>query len=131
MTYQDLVKDYQEQVDSEVVEVALVEDYDVPQHACYVGGFFDPNWFENGAKTPIQVVLLVNSNADVEENKEHLDGIDSEFVMTLNHESIHLQQWKEGRFIEDWDGDYMENPNEIEAYANEGKGKLNFKNRRV
>ncbi len=128
MTNQDMVEDYQMQVDDQIIEVILVEDYDVPQGEMFVQGFFNMYFKEDGELTPITVEFIVNTNADIDLTSEELDNIDKEFVRTVNHEMVHLEQWKEGRFIENWDGEYMDNPNEIEAYDREGDGSLFLNN---
>lgn len=124
MTHLGLVRFYQDQVDKKlgegIVEVIFVADEDVRPHDTYVQGFFDIYWFENGSGAPIQLEIIAYCNADIED--EELEGLDSETSLTVNHELIHLEQYDAGKFIEDWDGEYEDNPNEIEAYANEDKG---------
>jgi len=122
MTHEDLVEYYQEQVDKELIEFVLVEDDDVRQGDTYIQGFFNIHFYEDGDNTPIQVEIITYLDADIDDSE--LDAIDSEVVKTVNHEMIHYNQWIEGRFITDWTGEYADNPNEIEAYANEGSGSL-------
>mgnify|MGYP001278649283 CR=1 FL=1 len=124
MTHKGLVRYYQHQVEDELIEVLIVEDADIPEGETYIQGFFN-NYFDgDGDKTPIQIEIITKYNADVDDSE--LDAIDSEFIKTVNHEMTHYTQWIEGRFITDWTGDYADNPNEIEAYANEGTGSLFF-----
>ena len=124
MTNLELVKSYQEQVDSSRIRVELVEDYDVPQGDMYIDGAFNPH-FEKDEDVPIEINFYVNSIADIDDTDTvWMDNIDHEFVMTVNHEMTHLLQLQEGRFIFDWTGAYEDNPNEIEAYASEGNGRL-------
>ena len=128
MTNLDLVKSYQAQVDANRIRVNLVEDYDVPQGDMYIDGAFNP-LFEADEDVPIEINFYVNSIADIEDPDTFcggiwLDNIDEEFVKTVNHEMTHLRQLQEGRFIFDWTGAYEDNPNEIEAYASEGSGRL-------
>tara|TARA_R110001592_G_scaffold150903_1_gene376956 strand:+ start:404 stop:796 length:393 start_codon:yes stop_codon:yes gene_type:complete len=128
MTHKSLVEFYQEQVDKQLgegmVEVLLVEDEDVRQGDIYVQGFFDVYWMEHGASTPIQLEVITYCDADI--NEDELEAIDLEASLTVNHELVHLQQYEEGRYIEVWDGDYNDNPNEIEAYAKESEGRFKF-----
>ena len=124
MTNLELVESYQEQVDARLIKINLVEDYDVPPEDLYIDGNFNP-YFEvdnNYTDVPIEINFYVNSIADITSDEVWLDNIDREFVRTVNHEMTHLQQYRDGTFIFDWDGEYMDNPNEIEAYANEGTG---------
>ena len=124
MTHRGLVRFYQHEVDRKlgegVVQVQFIADEDVRQHDTYVQGFFDIYWFENGYDAPILLEIISYCNADIEDSE--LELLDAEVSTTVNHELIHLKQKEEGRFIEDWDGEYQDNPNEIEAYADEGKG---------
>lgn len=124
MTHKDLVKYYQEQVEDDLVEVVLVEDEDVPCHETWIQGFFNNHFDEDGEDTPIQIEIITNRDADID--IDELDAIDSEIVKTVNHEMTHYTQWIEGRYITDWTGCYADNPNEIEAYNNEGSGRLLF-----
>ena len=124
MTNLELVKSYQEQVDASKIRVNFVEDFDVPQGDLYIDGAFNPH-FESDEDVPIEINFYVNSHADIDDSDiVWMDNIDHEFVMTVNHEMTHLLQLQEGRFIFDWTGAYEDNPNEIEAYANEGNGRL-------
>jgi len=124
MTHEGLIKFYQEEADRQlgegVVQVDFIADEDVKPHETYVQGFFDVYWFENGYDAPILLEIISYCDADIEDSE--LELLDTEASITVNHELIHLQQYNEGRFIEDWNGSYDDNPNEIEAYANEGKG---------
>jgi hypothetical protein len=124
MTHRGLVRFYQHEVDRQlgegVVQVQFIADEDVRPHDTYVQGFFDLYWFENCYDAPILLQIIAYCNADIDDSE--LDGLDTEASITVNHELIHLKQEQEGRFIEDWDGEYQDNPNEIEAYADEGKG---------
>jgi len=124
MTHKGLVEFYQEQVDRQlgegVVQVDFIADEDVRPHETYVQGFFDVYWLENGYDAPILLEIISYCDADIEDSE--FDLLDAEASTTVNHELIHLQQYNDGRFIEDWSGDYHDNPNEIEAYANEDKG---------
>lgn len=124
MTHEGLIKFYQEEADRQlgegVVQVDFIADEDVRPHETYVQGFFDVYWLENGYDAPILLEIISYCDADIEDSE--LELLDNEVSITVNHELIHLQQYNEGRFIEDWSGEYNDNPNEIEAYANEGKG---------
>ena len=107
MRYQELVRSINDAT-PENVEVVYIENEEV-----LVGGYFDPNWFENGEETPVIVEVRAPADAVVE------DVVVNEIVTTVNHELVHNEQNEQGRFIEDWDGSYEDNPNEIEAYARE------------
>lgn len=124
MTHEGLIKFYQEEADRQlgegVVQVDFIADEDVRPHETYVQGFFDVYWLENGYDAPILLEIISYCDADIDDSE--LELLDTEASITVNHELIHLQQYNEGRFIEDWSGEYNDNPNEIEAYANEGKG---------
>ena len=108
MRYNELVRNVNDATPANV-EVVLIEDDEV-----FVGGYFDPNWFENAANTPVIVEVRAPADAVVE------DVVVNEIITTINHELVHNEQNEQGRFIEDWDGSYEDNPNEIEAYAREG-----------
>ena len=121
----ELLKQYQATVNGDIIEVTIIEDYDVPTDAIYIEGSFDPNFDDDWDQMPIEITFLVNTiEADVSLTKEEFDKLDAEFVRTVNHEMTHYNQLKEGRFIFNWDGEYLDNPNEIEAYANEGNGSI-------
>ena len=123
-TNEDLANHYQQQVDATKITVTLKEDYDVPSDDLYIGGFFNP-YFQEDESVPIEIIFWVNSIADIDTTDTFwMDNIDSEFVQTVNHEMTHLLQLQEGRFLFDWNGSYEDNPNEIEAIANEGTGRL-------
>ena len=118
MTYKDLVKLHNKNSPSRV-EVRLVEDDDVPQGECYVQGWFNHLWQECAENTPAVAEVAVNVNADIPE--EEVEALVNEIVVAINHELVHDEQHREGRYIEVWEGEYVDNPNEIEAYAREGK----------
>ena len=107
MRYNELVRNVNDATPANV-EVVLIEDDEV-----FVGGYFDPNWFENAANTPVIVEVRAPADAVVE------DVVVNEIITTVNHELVHNEQFEEGRYIEDYEGEYMENINEIEAYARE------------
>ena len=112
MDYKGLEEYYQEQVDSELITVKFVEDEDVRQMDFFVQGWFNPSWLECGEETPILVELIVYINADVPE--EDMGAIDEEFIKTVNHEMVHLEQFEDGRFFL-----MSEEEREEEAYSKE------------
>ena len=118
MTYFELADELKKLVDPALVNVEVIEDYDVPPHACFVSGWFYPD-FEEDDREPISIEIAINTHSDVPE--ADIEGIRKEFVLAVNHEMVHLEQFNEGRFIFVWNGPYGENPNEIEAYFREDK----------
>lgn len=126
MTNKALRAFYQDQVDSELIQISLIEYHACPQDSIFVEGHFNPYFEEESLSKPIEITLVVNTiDADlINSSADFLSLLDEEFVKTVNHEMCHLEQYREGRFIFDWEGEYMDNPNEKEAYAAEGSGSI-------
>ena len=106
-TYEEVVSYYNTDTPANV-EVVFIENEEV-----FVSGWFNPNWFEDGENTAVLVEVRAPAGTVVEEH------IVNEVVTTINHELVHNEQHEQGRFVEDYQGEYADNPNEQEAYARE------------
>ncbi len=123
MTPEDYAEEYRSMVEEEIVEIVVVEDDDCRQDDLFVTGSFNPCFERESLSKPIRIEIICNtSDAWVNLTEKELKHFDSEFVRTVTHELVHLEQYQEGRFLINWKGDYLENPNETEAYEREYDG---------